>query len=88
MTLYDQAMHNANSVEMPDILVQNEGSLVLFYPNSQEGADWLNDNIEPNAQRWNEGVVVEHRYAHDIARGLQRDGLTMELPGPWWTITL
>ena len=67
---------------MPDILINDCGSILLFIGVSEVGKEWINDHlIEGNdeVQTWGPasrpGVVVEPRYAADIVYGAQNDGL-------------
>ena len=66
---------------MPDINVQNHGSILVLSGVSEAGKSWLNDNvIEPNSevQMWGGGVVVEPRYVDHIVDGARNDGLEVE----------
>lgn len=64
----------------PDMLVRNEGSIVLLVPSSQTGEEWLNENIglDNGFQPYWPSVVVEPRYIGDILAGMTADGLTIE----------
>jgi hypothetical protein len=59
-----------------DIIVENHGSIVLLAPESDTGAQWLNDNIA-HAMRWGGSYAIEPRYVGDILDGAQNDGLTV-----------
>lgn len=58
-----------------DIRVQDEGTILLFWPISDAGAEWINDHLDPEGLRWGGARVVEHRYAQDIIDGAREDGL-------------
>jgi len=58
-----------------DIAVENHGSLFLFRPMSDQGAAWLAENLDPQAQRFGDAYVVEPRYAYEIGFGAQHAGL-------------
>lgn len=60
-----------------DVKVQNEGSIFLFHPLTEAGKDWIKENIDNDAQFFGDALVVEHRYAGDIAHGMQGDGLVV-----------
>jgi hypothetical protein len=60
-----------------DIEVRNEGSLFVFWPRSNRGEAWLDENLDPDVVRYADGYVVEHWFALDIARGAQADGLVL-----------
>lgn len=63
---------------MPDIQINNRGSILIFVPRTETGMEWMHDNIDPGAMRWAGGIVVEPRYAADIVIGAQADGLRVE----------
>src|ERR1700677_2636013 len=61
---------------MADILAQNEGSIVLLIPNSNEGKAWIEENLQLESWQWHGGgAVVEWRYAPDMVHGMIDDGL-------------
>jgi hypothetical protein len=60
---------------MPDVRVENHGSIFLFQPLSSAAREWIDQNIPDDAQFLGTALAVEHRYAHDIAEGMQADGL-------------
>ena len=60
---------------MPDIQINNHGSILIFVPRTETGMEWMHEHIAPGAMRWAGGIVVEPRYAADIVVGAQADGL-------------
>lgn len=62
---------------MPDIQINDHGSILIFVPRTEVGMEWLNDHT-PGAMRWAGGIVVEPRYAADIVNGAIDDGLQVE----------
>lgn len=64
----------------PDVTVQNEGSIVVLYLNTEPARTWVRDHVNTdNAQWWaGNGLVVEHRYAGNLIDGLQADGLEVQ----------
>lgn len=60
-----------------DVLVENHGSIFVFQPLTQAGRDWIAENI-PEPVWFGGGLCVEHRYAGDIAAGMQADGLVLK----------
>jgi hypothetical protein len=65
-------------VPMPqiDFEVIDNGSAVQFFPATEAGAEWLEDNIEPDEHLRPGGtLVVGHRIALDLIDGLRTDGL-------------
>jgi hypothetical protein len=65
---------------MTDLRIQDEGSLVLLYSETQRGQDWIEDNVAPNEGiSWaNASRVLEPRYVNDIVVGAVNEGLTVE----------
>jgi hypothetical protein len=63
---------------MPDLKVQNEGSLFLLQPYTREGRDWINENVSDEAMFYGTALVVEHRYIEDIVEGAISEGLEVE----------
>ncbi len=62
---------------MSDFMLQNSGSISVLTPLTQQAAKWIDDHIDPNAQSWGGGVVIEHRYVDDIVDGIERDGFSI-----------
>lgn len=60
-----------------DVFVREEGSIILFEPVTVKGQDWMEWNLDPEAQKLGDSVVVEWRYANDIIDGMQADGLEL-----------
>lgn len=58
-----------------DVTVENHGSLFLFHPQTDAGREWLTDNVDAEAQWFGGALVVEPRYARDLADGLLDAGL-------------
>ena len=65
-----------NVVELPDLIIEDHGSLSILRPATEDGRAWVDDNIfsDPGvAVTWDGNVVVEHRYVRDIVEGALRD---------------
>lgn len=62
-----------------DIIMQDEYSLVIFFPNTVIGADWLEEHLPVDCPRTGKGYVVEPRYAPPIIRGIIDDGLNLKM---------
>ncbi len=60
---------------MPDFKIQNEGSILLFRPLTDAACEWLKENVQEGAQWFGDALVVEHRYAGDLAVGMVNAGL-------------
>lgn len=63
--------------EQLDISVRNEGTILLLRGESDAGRTWLDESLDPEAQRWGSAYVVEHRYVYDIIDGALGDGLAV-----------
>lgn len=59
-----------------DIMVQDEGTIVLLHAATTAAMEWLDENLA-HAARWGNGYVVEHRYADAVITGAQADGLAV-----------
>lgn len=61
-------------MSQPDVIVQDHGTIVLFYPRSERAQEWWSENVEdgPSLGR---NHAVEHRLAQRIVDGLVADGL-------------
>ena len=62
----------------PDVLVHDEGTVVLFCPLSPEAKEWIDEHVQSGAMWFGNALVVEHRFAWDLAQGMKDAGLTWE----------
>ena len=53
-----------------------EGSILLFRPLTDAAREWLKENVQGDAQWFGDALVVERRYAGDLAVGMLAAGLT------------
>lgn len=61
----------------PDFIIQNEGTIVLFRPLTPEADAHIGDNVQDDAQWFGGALVVEHRFAHDLAQELIGHGFIL-----------
>ena len=61
-----------------DFTVNNQGTLFLLTAQSGAARAWVNRHIPADTTRWGASVVVEHRFALDILRGIATDGLSIK----------
>lgn len=62
----------------PDVIVSNEGTVVLFRPMTKRARAWVDGNVQAEPWQWfGDALVVEHRYAADLAQGMRDDGLLL-----------
>lgn len=64
--------------EKHDIEIIDDGSIMLFLPLTDVAKEWIKDNVNPESQWFGRGLAVERRHAHDLIRGMQEAGLTVE----------
>ncbi len=62
-----------------DVRIENQGSIVLFHPLTEQAWDWFADFVEADWWRWSEGMLaVDHRLANDLRTRLEKDALAVE----------
>lgn len=64
---------------MTDLRVENHGSIFRFIPLTDFAREWIGEHVSEEGYHpaWPE-LVVEHRYAADLAQGMAGDGLILE----------
>lgn len=61
-----------------DILVNDQGSIVMLTPISPEAREWISQYVAFESWQWFGGsLCVEHGYADDLIEGMQAEGLTV-----------
>ena len=60
----------------PDVLVRNKGTVFLF-PLTSRGKQWIEEHVQPDALWFGSALVVEHRFAWNLAQGLKDAGLVL-----------
>jgi hypothetical protein len=60
-----------------DFSIENHRSIFLFRMNTPAAAEWVSQNVQADAQLFDDALVVEHRYAHDLAVGMAEAGLVL-----------
>ena len=60
---------------MPDVRVENHGTVFRFVALSDEAEAWIEENVEAEPWQFMGGLVVDHGYAAPLAAGMQADGL-------------
>jgi len=58
-----------------DVEIENCGSLFVFQPLTPAAEAWIAENVSEESTWWAGGLVVEPRYARDLAAGMVADGL-------------
>ena len=61
------------------MIIDNQGSIILFEPESPEELDFLKNEVESQPWQWmNNKLAVEHRYAQHLALGMQQFGFKIK----------
>ncbi len=60
-----------------DVRVVNEGTVFLFRPMTKRAEQWIKENVAGDPMWFGDSLAVEHRFAFDLAEGMQGDGLTL-----------
>lgn len=61
-----------------DFRIQETGSnFVLLHPLTEQAGEWLAENVDPEAQWWGTGLVVEHRYLEALIDGIHAEGFVL-----------
>ena len=61
-----------------DVRVSNEGSLFLFALLTPAARSWVDENVSEDRTYFAGSLVVEPRYAQDLADGMLSAGLCVE----------
>jgi hypothetical protein len=64
---------------MPDVLIENHGSIAMFTPMTPAAREWVDENlgIEP-WQMMGESVACEPRCLDNLVEGMREAGLVVE----------
>jgi len=61
------------------MVIDDQGSVVLFIPSNSEEVAWLEDNTNCEAWQWLRGcLAVDHRMAEDLIQGVKDAGFTVK----------
>lgn len=62
-----------------DIRIANEGSVFVFTICSEAGRAWVEENVYLESWQWlgNRSFAVDHRYADQLAAGMEEAGLNV-----------
>jgi hypothetical protein len=62
-----------------DVLVTGDGgSLFLVHPQSDAAKQWIEENVQSDAQWFGRYLVVEHRYIRNLVTGMLEAGLEVQ----------
>ena len=67
----------ATTDDTADLAIQNHGTFFLFHPLTDAARAWIGEHFtnRDDAQFFGHALVVEHRYARELARLATQDGL-------------
>lgn len=61
---------------MIDLLIRDEGTVVVLMPQTDAAREWIDDNICSEPWQWlGSSLAVDHRYAPAIIQGAAEAGL-------------
>jgi hypothetical protein len=61
----------------PDVLIREAFTLILFCPLSARAKEWVDENVQSDAQWFGDALCVEPRYAFGLAEGMRAEGLVL-----------
>ena len=50
-------------------------SIYVLIPKNEVARAWIDNNLDPEAQTFGMGIVIEHRYIQDICIAICEEGL-------------
>ena len=62
----------------PDVLVANEGTVLVFCPMTSRAREWVDEHVQSDATWFGNALIVEYRFAWGLAQGMITDGLRLE----------
>ena len=62
-----------------DVTISGGGSLYLFHLHSDHARAWVEEFVSSDRQFFGGALVVEHRYAGDLALAIAADSLLVEV---------
>jgi len=69
---------NGSSHYGADVFVSCEGSIFLFTPLTLAAKQWIDENVQPDAQRFGNALAVEWRFAAELAAAMRVGGLILQ----------
>jgi hypothetical protein len=62
----------------PDVLIENEGTIVMFQPVTDAARDWFSVNVQTEGWQWfGTRLAVDHRMAGSLIEGLLSEGFNL-----------
>ena len=69
---------HSRGVLTTDARISHHGSIFLFHLLTDRASEWVEEYVRDDRMMFGGALVVEHRYALDLAQGMVRDGLVVE----------
>ena len=63
---------------MPDLTVENHGSIFILRPETDAGTNWCNDHLPDDCPMLGMQYCIEHNFIGDIVQGAINDGLAVQ----------
>jgi hypothetical protein len=61
-----------------DVLIENEGTIVMFQPVTDAARDWFAENVQTEGWQWfGPRLAVDHRTAGSLITGLLSEGFNL-----------
>ena len=64
-----------------DVAISPQGTIVLFDLLTPAAEWWVEEHVDPEAEWFSGALVVEHRYADNLAAAMAGDGLRVVRSG-------
>lgn len=58
---------------------QRGDTVFLFRPITEAARQWIEENVQADAQWFGNGLAVEHRYVEDLINGMLADDLKVDV---------
>jgi len=58
-----------------DIVISDQGSIILVMPRTEAAKEWLKENVASEAMWYGPSLVVEHRFISYLIEGMMAEGL-------------
>ena len=64
---------------MPDVLIENHGSIAMFTPMTPAAREWVEENVEVESwQYMGASIACEPRSLDNLVQGMEEAGLVVE----------
>ena len=71
-----QAVQSQNTPD--DVIVSNEGTVLLFNPLTARAKRWMQANVHPDSHWFGSALVIECRYAWALAQNMKDEGPVLQ----------